>query len=281
MTPLLAKTQKIQRSNRAALLGAMLTALVFWGAPLSSPLFAQLGTGPGFVSPVDMAGEADDALVGVDIVRADTVYVQAVCIFDIDNTLTHGEKATQSVCPDTIFDNDPPPNWPKNSGTNHWVKRAIQTCVAKGYNLAIATAESGKEAGSGGAPNPIQRKFVTSLAPDLFTPSFFESAAFQTACGVVKSEVDGTKWCLDHEYGRKEMMMIEIMNYYNIIPTRWKYSIMFDDELKNLTAASQLGLKTVQSSPNCAGVYCDTGCGIMEAGLQAITDRPAVADLQE
>lgn len=90
MTPLLAKTQKIQRSNRAALLGAMLTALVFWGAPLSSPLFAQLGTGPGFVSPIDIAVEADDALVGVDIVRADTVYVQAVCIFDIDNTFTDG-----------------------------------------------------------------------------------------------------------------------------------------------------------------------------------------------
>ncbi len=77
------------------------------------------------------------------------------------------------------------------------------------------------------------------------------------------------------------MMIIEIMNYYNIVPPRWKYSIMFDDELKNLTAATQLGLKTVQSSPNCAGVYCDTGCGIMEAGLQAITDRPAIADVQE
>ena len=52
-------------------------------------------------------------------------------------------------------------------------------------------------------------------------------------------------------------------------------SIMFDDDLNNLTAATALGLRTVQSSPNCGGVYCDTGCGIMEAGVQAITDRPA------
>ena len=90
MPPLLAKPPKNQRSNRAALLGAMFTALVFFGVPLSSPLFAQLGTGLGLVSPVERAGEADDALVRVDIVSADTVYVQAVCIFDIDNTFTDG-----------------------------------------------------------------------------------------------------------------------------------------------------------------------------------------------
>ena len=224
MPPLLAKTTQNQRSNRAALFGTMLTALVFLGAPLSPPLFAQVGTAQGVVSPVDIAAEADGSVLAEDAedsVRANTAYVQAVCIFDVDNTLTHAENATASGCPDTVFDNDPPPNWPKKSGTNNWVKRAIQTCVAKGYDIAIATAESGQEAGSGGAPNPIQRKFVTSLAPDIFTPSFFESAAFQTACSVVKSEVDGKKWCLDQEYGRKEMMMIEVMNYYNIIPTRW------------------------------------------------------------
>ncbi len=253
MTSLPAETGKSRLLERAALIGAVLT--------LSSPLFAQVG--------------------GQDATGADTERVQAVCIFDIDNTLTHGENATVSACPDTVFDNAPPPSWPKNGGTNNWVKTAIQTCVEKGYDIAIATAESGKQAGSGGAPNPVQRKFVESLAPGVFTAAFFDSAAFQTACGVVKSEIDGKKWCLDQEYGRKEMMMIEVMNYYNIIPTLWKHSIMFDDELKNLTAATQLGLKTVQSSPNCAGVYCDTGCGIMEAGLQAITDRPAVAGAQQ
>jgi hypothetical protein len=44
----LQKQKRIQRSNRVALMGAILTALVFFGAPLSSPLFAQVGSGPGF-----------------------------------------------------------------------------------------------------------------------------------------------------------------------------------------------------------------------------------------
>ncbi len=266
MSPQRAKSKGL--STRAALVTAMPAALVFGAAALWAPLFAQADSGPGPGSPKD-AG------------KVDAVKVEAVCIFDVDNTLTHGENATEAVCPDTIFDNDPPPSWPDESGTNNWVKKAIRLCVEKGYDIAIATAESGAEAGSGGEPNPTQREFIESLAPNVFTDAFFGSAAFQTACGVVKSEVDGKKWCLGHEYGRKEMMMIQIMNFYNIVPPLWKYSIMFDDELKNLTAAIQLGLRTVQSSPNCAGIYCDAGCGIMEAGLEAITDRPAVADIQQ
>jgi len=232
----------------------------------------------GSLSAPLLAGEVGGSSTQSDsgAAKTEAVRVRAVCIFDVDNTLTHGQNANEAWCPETDFDNDPPPDWPENSGTNNWVKRAIQKCLERGYDLAIATAESGTEAGSGGASNPIQRKFITSLAPAVFTPSFFSSPAFQTACGVIGSEVGGRKWCLDHEYGRKEMMMIKIMNHYNIAPPQWKYSILFDDELHNLTAATQLGLKTVQSSPNCGGLYCDTGCGIMEAGIQAITNRPTL-----
>ena len=208
-----------------------------------------------------------------------TPRVHAVCIFDVDNTLTHAANANEKICRSAIFDNSPPPAWPVNGGTNNWVKLAIKTCIEKGYDIAIATAESGSEAGTGGALNPVQKTFIKSLAPKTFTDAFFKTPAFQTSCGVVKSSVNGTRWCIANEYGRKEAMYIKILNYYNIVPTQWQYSIMFDDELKNLTAANQVGLKTVQSSPNCAGSYCDKGCGIMQGAIQAIVDRPALVDI--
>ena len=208
-----------------------------------------------------------------------TPRVSAVCIFDVDNTLTHAANASAMLCPSAALDNTPPPAWPVNGGTNNWVKLAIKTCVEKGYDIAIATAESGSQAGTGGASNLVQKKFIKSLAPNTFTEAFFNTPAFQTSCGVVKSSVNGTRWCIANEYGRKEAMYIKILNYYNIVPTQWQYSIMFDDELKNLTAANQVGLKTVQSSPNCAGSYCDKGCGIMQGAIQAIVDRPALVDI--
>ena len=78
MTALLAKTEKNQRSNRAALFGAMLAVLVFLGTFLSIPLFAQVGSGPGFVTPFGIAVESDGNLVVVDaglevVVRVDAV----------------------------------------------------------------------------------------------------------------------------------------------------------------------------------------------------------------
>ncbi|MFT6437657.1 MAG: hypothetical protein ACJAVI_005733 [Candidatus Azotimanducaceae bacterium] len=49
---------------------------------------------------------------------------------------------------------------------------------------------------------------------------------------------------------------------------------MFDDEKPNLIAAFTLNLQTVQSSLGCAGVYCNTGCGIRENGLDKIVYLP-------
>ncbi len=78
MTALLAKTEETHRSNRAALIGAMLTVLFLFGVPLSTSLFAQVGIGAGFVNPYGVAVEADGSLVVVDIgldavVRVDPV----------------------------------------------------------------------------------------------------------------------------------------------------------------------------------------------------------------
>jgi hypothetical protein len=85
---------------------------------------------------------------------------------------------------------------------------------------------------------------------------------------------EGLNWCIEHEYPREEAMIIAIMNFFDIPPNQWQHSIIFDDDLKNLTAANALGLQTVQSSPGCAGAYCDKGSGITQSGLDAIVELP-------
>ena len=85
--------------------------------------------------------------------------VNSVCIFDVDNTLTHAENANSTHCPNTQFINNPPPGFPENGGTTDWVLGAINKCKDLGYGLAIATAESGAQSGTGGVPNATQHTF--------------------------------------------------------------------------------------------------------------------------
>ncbi|MFT6437658.1 MAG: hypothetical protein ACJAVI_005734 [Candidatus Azotimanducaceae bacterium] len=113
--------------------------------------------------------------------------VRAVCIFDVDDTLTHAADANATLCPNTQFDNQPPPGFPPGGGTTNWVKTAIQQCEDLGYEIAIATAESGSQSGTGGAENPKQHTFISSLSPR-FNDDFFVSPAFQTSCKVVTAE---------------------------------------------------------------------------------------------
>ena len=78
MTALRAKTEEPHRSKHVALLGAMLTVFFLFWAPLSTSLFAQVGTGSSFLAPRGVAVEADGNLVVVDqglaaVVRVDPV----------------------------------------------------------------------------------------------------------------------------------------------------------------------------------------------------------------
>ena len=71
-----------------------------------------------------------------------------VCIFDIDNTLTHGADATAQICcPSGEKDclvSKYSPNWPpKKSGTSQYALDTIKKCKDNGYEIAVATAETG------------------------------------------------------------------------------------------------------------------------------------------
>ena len=186
-----------------------------------------------------------------------------VCIFDIDNTITHGETASKEICcaPGIDCINDSiAPAWPDKSGTTSYIKDAIENCRKNGYELAIATAESGNE-----CINPKQEKFINSLFPNskiYGTELYQHSCTAQGFLGSCTEGVSPSPACCDNEYSDKTNMYINIMNKLEIPPSQYGNSIVFDDDMNNLATANRMGFMTCQASPNCGGKYCDKGCGI-------------------
>ena len=186
-----------------------------------------------------------------------------VCIFDIDNTLTHGQKATRKSCcingKNCMVDNVQPA-WPtSNSGTTTYVQDAIKNCKKNGYEVAIATAESGNE-----SINSQQKKFIKSLFPNSIiynTPLYQNSCTAQGYNGSCSGPGPGPA-CCNNEYKDKTNMYINIMNHLKIDPVDYNKSIVFDDDTSNLATAEGLGFNTCQASQKCGGSYCDNGCGV-------------------
>jgi hypothetical protein len=180
-----------------------------------------------------------------------------VAIFDIDNTLTVGADHDEEACP--VLGDHPAPNWPTNgSGTTRAVVDAVQAARDSGYKLAIASAESYDE-----QDNPKQREFLESIFGQdgiLGTPaeqsSYSLLAPSDADKDVAFSASDGGA------FGMKEPMITNIMKHYGVTSACWHRSVLIDDQMENNAAAHALGLKTIQSSPECGGVYCQWGCGI-------------------
>merc|ERR1712039_1021619 len=116
--------------------------------------------------------------------------------------------------------------------------------------------------------NDAQFKFVTALEPEagMFNKSFFDSPAFQCSWNILAHTESNKKI----EFGHKEAMLLQIMQYFGVIPSCFAESIMFDDQTENLDAAHNLGMRIVQASPECGGVYCDQGCGITDDALHVV-----------
>ena len=185
-----------------------------------------------------------------------------VCIFDIDRTLTHGDKANPEVCPGLERFDEFPPMYPAfGGGTTQEVREVIQRCKDRGYEIAIATAEEGAQ-----AHTPKQHAFLKYVDPEVFTDEFLSSPRFQSACNVINEP-----WCTHNQYKNKTAMFQNIMNYYNIPPSEWKNSIVFDDMAPNLTTASEMGFKVCQASQECGGQGgCPQGCGLRRGCLGVI-----------
>lgn len=180
-----------------------------------------------------------------------------VCIFDIDNTLTHGSKADEKNCK-VKFNDNIQPGYPINSGSNNAIYSILNKCKKEGYGIAIATARSGINSN-----NSQLKNYLYNLDPTIFNEKFFNSPKFQNSCSIVKSyNKDGIKFCEKNNHGDKAAMYYNIMNYYNIPPTEWKNSIIFDDDKKHIDTANRLTFKTCQASKECNGNYCDLGCGL-------------------
>jgi len=188
-----------------------------------------------------------------------------ICIFDIDNTLTHGSKADEKKC-NLRFDDTVQPGYPNNSGSNNAIKEIINKCKKNEYGIAIATARSGNN-----SQNENIKKYLYSIDPFIFNKKFFNTPSFQNTCSVVKTiNNDGSKFCKNNNHGDKAAMYYNIMNYYNISPTEWKNSIVFDDDKKHIDTANRLTFKTCQASKECKGVYCEKGCGLNRDCLKII-----------
>jgi len=157
----------------------------------------------------------------------------------------------------------PSPSWPdKGSGTTFVVKSAVQRCLDRGYKVAFASAESQTE-----EDNATQRTFISALGPPgVFDDNFLDSEAVQSSWKVL-AQTSSDK---SLEYPHKQGMIMNIMRYYGVEPACFNQSIMFDDQMENLADAHVLGLKTVQSSPECGGFYCTSGCGLPASALGAI-----------
>lgn len=182
-----------------------------------------------------------------------------VCIFDIDNTVTVGQQhANCSVLP------GPKPAWPQNSGTTQSIKDALRACYDHGYQIAFTSAESLSE-----GDNIKQKDFIRALDPtggSLFTDSFFDSPAYQNAWNIVAH----TKEDKNLEFGHKEGMFLNVMQYYQVEPSCFQSSIVFDDQAENLSTAHTLGMRIVQASPECGGFYCSAGCGLPQSAIETI-----------
>lgn len=185
-----------------------------------------------------------------------------VCIFDIDNTVTVGADHDPKKCPVLP---GAPPAWPASgSGTTKAVKDAIERCHNSGYKIAFTSAESRTE-----GDNATQKAFIRSLDPTggkLFTPEFFSSPAYQNSWDVIAKNAADAKL----EFGHKEAMFLNVLKHYEVSPSCFSASIVFDDQTENLWTARNLGLRSVQSSLECGGVYCTKGCGLSESAASVI-----------
>ena len=181
------------------------------------------------------------------------VNLNRVCIFDIDNTLSHGADADNKDCcyhNEKCLKYNPKPAWPDNSGTSTYVENTINNCIDNGYHVAIATAEAGSE-----SINKKQKNFINNL----FGSGIYNTPLYQNAC---TAQGERSKCDLQTEYKNKTPMYINIMNYLGIPPSEYSNSIVFDDDKNNLKIATNLGFKTCQASNNCGGEYCTKGCGL-------------------
>jgi len=190
-----------------------------------------------------------------------------VCIFDIDNTLTVG---AQHKC--SLIANGRQPAWPDNSGSTDSIRSAVRACHESGFKIGVASAETKAE-----ETNEKQISFLRSLDPtpsnpSVFDDSFFAGAAFQGAWTVL-ADVDQNKEFLPNfggGIGGKQAMFLNILKHYDVPMACYGKSVVFDDQTENLCAAHSLGIKSIQSSPECGGMYCDYGCGITAASVEAI-----------
>lgn len=181
--------------------------------------------------------------------------VPRVCIFDFDNTLTHGEDATPEVCEalGIALDDSVQPGWPAHSGTTDAARQTIQDCVDAGYHIAISTNESKSQW------SRKNEDFLRELHPDIFTSEFFASPAFQFSCTVLQD-------CASSALSKNSMYQ-NIAQHYQIPVEDYGASVVFDDESKNLAVAQDMGFRVVQASLNCGGAYCTSGCGLGPNGF--------------
>ncbi len=161
--------------------------------------------------------------------------MKKVCIFDIDNTITHGENATSKTCcnvGDMCMLDKVRPAWPDKSGSTTYIKESVDNCVANGYELAIATAESGQE-----SVNVTQQTFINSMFPKIYGSKLYQNSCtaqgYKGSCKNPKSHP-----CCTTEYKDKTKMYLNIADtlgsaFESVNEGKFKYN-PDSDEVRDL-----------------------------------------------
>ena len=204
-----------------------------------------------------------------------------VCVFDIDNTLT-AAATLPKVCNLSPVGKSADRSTQSAGGdpAAPYAKEAIKRCRDKGYGVAIATAESKKNATS-----DKQKKFLRSIGwnektDPLYHCDLSKQGTSYTICADQKYqvvEVDGPTGTKKFKLVKsstagsvKKPMYENVAKDFNV---DIKDLIIFDDDAQNLSLCKYLMTDDgnpcsencdhcIQASTNCAGKWCPKGCGL-------------------
>ena len=155
----------------------------------------------------------------------------AVCVFDIDQTLTRSPFASPTQCNVTAFA-------PTVGGRQPaaYAYESMAACYNLGYLVAIATAEPQIIA-------QLMEPFLTNISAGEMGATFFASPGF------------------GYGNGNKTDMLKAIQVFYKASPS---CMILFDDQIINDQTAEAIGMDGQEVSVECGGSnpLCLTACGL-------------------
>eukprot|EP00759_Apiculatamorpha_spiralis_P045498 PhF_6_TR421/c0_g1_i1/m.137 len=194
-----------------------------------------------------------------------------ICVFDIDNTLMRGPSATDATCPGQgtlpftpkckgcVDQQDTAADGSRNLYPASYAKGAVRDCLARGFKVAVATAEKCK----GGDPDKnytVESRY--GLLEGIGMPK-----------DVIHHGVAGPALMCSNESnnGDKSIMVKDLIKHYKANPRK---VVFWDDDKGYREQVAQVPHVVVgKASRSCHGDWCAKGCGISQYDFQEAMNR--------